>query len=226
VEVPRKAVRLRVAEAAEAAEAAPTMKESILAVAGRMFSTHSFDRTTTRMLADELGVNVATLYYHFADKQSLFFHYLEQLLLKLVKTVGGAVNASGMRPRDQLAAFARAHVRFQVEERGVASLYAMRGVVLADAPAEYQKRLSAVERKHYQLLRRIIQNGIRDDGFSVDALAPAVFAIFAIGEHAPTWFRENGSMGPAALAEAYARIALRIVGVPESMPPPNKGGGQ
>lgn len=206
----RKVARLRVADATGDS---PSTKEAILAAAGRLFATHTFDRTTTRMLAGELGVNVATIYYHFPDKQSIFFHYLHEALLKLAKDVSEAVSASGSRARDRLAVFVRTHVRWQLEQRGVATLYMARSVVLSDAPPEYPERLSAVERRHYQLLHQIIEDGVRDDGFQVDALAPTVFAVFAIGEYAPNWFRDDGAMGIAGVAELYARLALRMVGV-------------
>ncbi|MDY0000800.1 MAG: helix-turn-helix domain-containing protein [Polyangia bacterium] len=43
-----------------------------LAVARRVFGDYGFHGTTTRMIAREAGVDVATLYYHWGEKQELY----------------------------------------------------------------------------------------------------------------------------------------------------------
>lgn len=43
-----------------------------LAVARRVFGDYGFHGTTTRMIAQEAGVDVATLYYHWGEKQELY----------------------------------------------------------------------------------------------------------------------------------------------------------
>ncbi|MPZ52598.1 MAG: TetR family transcriptional regulator [Acidimicrobiia bacterium] len=47
-------------------------KTRIVEVAEVMFANYGFDGLTTRELADELGLNIATIHYHYGSKQELY----------------------------------------------------------------------------------------------------------------------------------------------------------
>jgi AcrR family transcriptional regulator len=47
-------------------------QQAILGAAIRMFADFGFSGVTTRMIARQVGVGVATLYHHFSDKESLY----------------------------------------------------------------------------------------------------------------------------------------------------------
>ena len=74
-------------------------KDSILRTAAKFFSERGYDKVTIREIAKDVGINPASLYYHFPSKeavlQDLYEYYAEQLksvmpdveeLLKLVDT--------------------------------------------------------------------------------------------------------------------------------------------
>ena len=47
-------------------------KEKILNSAARLFSTYGYDSTTTRMIGREADVNIATIAFHFENKENLY----------------------------------------------------------------------------------------------------------------------------------------------------------
>jgi AcrR family transcriptional regulator len=49
-----------------------SMKARILMVARRIFGEYGFHGTTTRMIAQEVGIDVSTLYYHWGEKGDLY----------------------------------------------------------------------------------------------------------------------------------------------------------
>ena len=49
-----------------------TTKEKILQAATHLFSTYGYDSTTTRMIGQEAGVNIATIAFHFENKETLY----------------------------------------------------------------------------------------------------------------------------------------------------------
>ena len=76
-----------------------TTKEKILKTAAKMFSEKGYDKVTTREIAKAVGINAASIYYHFPSKEdilkSLYNFYSEQRraeypdldeLLQLAKT--------------------------------------------------------------------------------------------------------------------------------------------
>jgi len=49
-----------------------TTKQVILAKATELFATHGYQGTTTRMIADKADVNVASISFHFRNKEGLY----------------------------------------------------------------------------------------------------------------------------------------------------------
>jgi AcrR family transcriptional regulator len=49
-----------------------SMKARILKVARRVFGEYGFHGTTTRMIAQETGIDISTLHYHWGDKANLY----------------------------------------------------------------------------------------------------------------------------------------------------------
>ncbi|HCO43605.1 MAG TPA: TetR/AcrR family transcriptional regulator [Gammaproteobacteria bacterium] len=50
----------------------PDTQKAILEAAIRLFADLGFSGVTTRMVAREVGIGIATLYHHFPDKESLY----------------------------------------------------------------------------------------------------------------------------------------------------------
>ncbi|MBU1168015.1 MAG: CerR family C-terminal domain-containing protein [Proteobacteria bacterium] len=57
-------------------------RERILEYAGDMFGKKGFKSTTIRMIAQEAGVNVAAVNYHFRDKEGLYAEVIEDIFSK------------------------------------------------------------------------------------------------------------------------------------------------
>jgi AcrR family transcriptional regulator len=49
-----------------------SMKAKILKVARRVFGQYGFHGTTTRLIAQETGIDISTLHYHWGDKANLY----------------------------------------------------------------------------------------------------------------------------------------------------------
>jgi AcrR family transcriptional regulator len=65
-------------------------KEEILDVATQLFAAHGYDGTSMNDVAGRVGMRKASLFYHFATKDSLY----EAVLDRLVSQVGGPLTAT------------------------------------------------------------------------------------------------------------------------------------
>jgi len=61
-----------------------SMKARILAVARRIFGEYGFHGTTTRMIAQEVGIDISTLHYHWGEKKDLY----EAVIIDINKDLG------------------------------------------------------------------------------------------------------------------------------------------
>ena len=73
-----------------------SMKAKILTVARRIFGDYGFHGTTTRMIAQEVGIDISTLYYHWGEKGDLYeavvldiYEDLRQRLIEVEKIIHG-----------------------------------------------------------------------------------------------------------------------------------------
>jgi AcrR family transcriptional regulator len=170
-----------------------------------------------QVIADRIGITAPALYYHFANKQELLYGCLELALSDLVASGESSLMHAGADPRERLRAFARTHVAFHIERTHLQSVYetTLYGMgQLANALSSSQRRrLVELQRRHLDNLRGVLKEGVTAGQFSVVGVTPTAFAIFAVGEHVVSWFKPTGPQNPAEIAELYAELALRMVGV-------------
>ncbi len=56
-----------------------SMKARILVSARKIFGEYDYKGTTTRMIAKDVGIDIATLYYHWGEKQDLYEAVLQDV---------------------------------------------------------------------------------------------------------------------------------------------------
>ena len=66
-----------------------SMKGRILKAARRVFGEYGFHGTTTRMIAEDVGIDISTLHYHWGEKGDLYeasvLDITEDLRVKLIE---------------------------------------------------------------------------------------------------------------------------------------------
>lgn len=80
-----------------------TTKERILQEAVKVFSRYGYHGTTTRMIAQEAGINISALHYHWGDKKELYeaaVIYVNKLIAKAHKVIGETI--IGLSPEEKI----------------------------------------------------------------------------------------------------------------------------
>lgn len=184
-----------------AADDSLSARDQILDVYGRLFTSQGYAATSTRDIADAVGIRQASLYYHFAGKPQI----LEELLARTVRPTLNQI--------DRIDAVAAS--------RGAAS--ALYGLVmidtrtLADAPHNTGRLpslpdvLSLEESKPYKLIHRDLVKayarlGSQVAGFDVDGVLLEHLVSVVV-----TW-RTNGDPVNDATCHTVAATVLRSCG--------------
>jgi AcrR family transcriptional regulator len=98
----------------------PETRERILDVATPLFSEHGFAGTSTRMVADAARINVATLAYHFGDKEGLYSEVVQRLHRDLAATIPITMPAG--TPAESLRAILNTAWQFAKQRRTLVRL--------------------------------------------------------------------------------------------------------
>src|ERR1700722_6743204 len=83
--------------------------DRVLVEAARLFRERGYAATTTREIAIQLGINKASLYYHFAKKQDLLYAICVESMRRIYEEVSAAVEKES-DPADRLRALIDRHL--------------------------------------------------------------------------------------------------------------------
>ncbi|EWH02709.1 TetR family transcriptional regulator [Halomonas sp. BC04] len=97
-------------------------------LAAQLFVQEGFDRTTVRMLAQEMGIKSGSLFHHFRDKQEILAAVIEEGTQNALSLARHALEQCGDSPEERLHAMARAHLETLLTDRNahVVALYEWR----------------------------------------------------------------------------------------------------
>jgi AcrR family transcriptional regulator len=87
----------------KAREAPGSTKARILEAAEEVFALRGFPGASTREIAARAGVNISSLHYHWASKETLYFAVFHDIFDRLVELVRDALEPLQRQPLDRRA---------------------------------------------------------------------------------------------------------------------------
>jgi len=154
----------------------PSTRERIIEAATRLFAERGFAGTTTRAIATEAGVNLATIRYHVGGKFDLFRTVLEQLyaeemevLTEHLRPLQNARIAGQAEVIDALVGLANAIIDLMAQRPERPRLYLRRWLAPQDQIRSLEIRMSLeAHRRLHELLQSARENGAIDPDIPID----------------------------------------------------------
>jgi AcrR family transcriptional regulator len=179
-------------------------RDNLVKLAAELFAKKGYQATTVREIADEAGILSGSLYHHFDSKESIVDEVLSSFLEDLLSSYRGIIEQGG-GPRQVLAGLVQA---------GFASLGPHRAAITV--MQNDWSFLQQFERFHYlteaeQEVEKIwvaqIEAGQRDSVFRGDIDAKLTYRMIRDTIWlAVRWFRPDGRLDTAGLAEHYMKV--------------------
>lgn len=181
-------------------------RAAILTVASRLFAQHGYHGTTTREIADGVGIRQPSLFHHFGSKAAIMQALLEHDL-------STAVRRAERTARITAPAGVRLY-RYLVDdvEHVARSPYNLAGVYTEEVRASPE--FEVWHRKRHRLHRaieRMVRDGV-DDGEFVD-MAPRLVREAILGVLGRTLSSYSGGQAPfdGAMTDQIAGFVLRAL---------------
>lgn len=127
-----------------------------------LFAEKGFHNVSLRKLASALGMQAGSIYNHIESKQDLLFELIDEHETDLLDALEVSV-LSNTRPFEQLLAYIRTHIDFNVghtHRRSIAQLE-FRNL----SPCQ-QMGILAIRKKQENTLSNIVQQGIQQNAFN------------------------------------------------------------
>ena len=183
--------------------ASPRRKE-LTRLAAQLFVQEGFDRTTVRMLAQEMGIKSGSLFHHFKDKQEILAAVIEEGTHNALAIARRALDESPPSSEARLRAMARAHLETLFTDRNahVVALFEWRR--LDDSAKAHLSHLrDAYEALWVQVIEEALAAGlIHGDRFLISR-----FVLGALN-WTVRWYDPTGPRTPDELAEELIAMIM------------------
>ncbi|HYE48633.1 MAG TPA: TetR/AcrR family transcriptional regulator [Azospirillaceae bacterium] len=204
-EVPRRRGRPRAIVQAPT-EISP--REEILRAAATLFATQGFAATTTRQIAEAVGIRQPSLFTHFENKQQIF----ETLVTGLITATGRIYELvlarwGSARPMVLLYALFRADIHYlATDPYRVGAFTSVRELEAAGFTPLIEER-----KRGLTLYRSVVERGGEAGEFAYGDLEIASNLVYTMTESVITWSEQALQRPAALLATEAADLMLRAL---------------
>ena len=185
-----------------------TVQRGLLSAAVRCFAVNGFHATTTRDIAEGVGLSPAALYVHFPSKELVLFEIVrvghERVLAHLQDPAILALDDSADRLRAIVSAYTAWHARHHVAAR-VCQLE------LTGLTPEHYEEILGLRHRINEFFRDAVARGIADGSFADIDVKRVTRAMLSLSIDLVRWYRLGGPDSPGELGEFYADLALKLV---------------
>jgi AcrR family transcriptional regulator len=189
----------------------------ILTAAAELLGEHGYDAVSLEDVADRLDVTKGSLYYYFASKDELVTAAIENLGNGWTARLERLPAAHEGPPGHRLHALISEHIAIAVREYPAAlRMFA----VPRDWPAAQRARIKDMRRRHDQVFRQVIEEGVASGEFSVTAVNPVLQCMHAAMSQAPLWC---ASLTGQAQDDAISELAGTLMMLVGEMPARHRG---
>jgi AcrR family transcriptional regulator len=187
-------------------------RAEIAEAAAQLFRVRGYHATTVRQLAQALDLQGGSLYAHIASKEDVLAAIVDRAADRF-QTAIAAVEGSQAPAAARLRAAIHAHIGVVADDLAAATVYFQDWRHLS---APQMERIRERRDAYEAVWREIVASGVASGQFrSVD---PALAAVLCLSgcNWLYQWFRTDGALDPAAVADAFADMLLDGLAAPDA----------
>jgi AcrR family transcriptional regulator len=176
-------------------------REAVILAAARAFHEHGYHNTSLEDVATALNVTKPTIYYYVANKEEILFECF-RTGLDQIKSVFGELATSKACAREKLLVLIRHYGAAIAGEFG----WCMVRAEDQDLSPAMSGRIRALKSEIDQRIRGLIRQGIKDGSVAACDPKMTAFAIAGALNWISHWYRQDASLSPAEVGEAFSRV--------------------
>jgi TetR/AcrR family transcriptional regulator, cholesterol catabolism regulator len=198
-------------------EAAPTYRarrDEIVAAAGRAFLAKGYRATSFRDIAESVGVDRATLYYYFESKHDLFHAATSAAVARNIAEAE-EIAAAHLPASEKVTEILRRLLdSYTDRDYPYMFIFLQEDVnqISEDPDDPWAREMNECSRRYERAITAIIAEGAERGEFDL-AGPPHVLtkALIGMANWTHRWYRSDGEMSAAEIADTFARTFLHGV---------------
>lgn len=188
------------------AEARP-MRESILAAAVQLFAEYGYHAAPLRDIARVAGIQAASIYHHYPNKQSLLVEIME-VYMKRLNTHLEHIIQEYQDPLQCLQQAIANHIRLHTAHKAEFFIIDTEIRALEDENRAY---ILSLRDTYEALLQGILKDGMAQGVFRQSDSKVVSYAIIAMCTEVAAWFRPDGRLTTQEVVTLYRQIITQGV---------------
>jgi AcrR family transcriptional regulator len=177
--------------------------ERLLSTAAEVFAANGYHSTTMRDLSRATGMSLAGMYYYVQGKEELLAMIQERCFQQVLDGAQQAVGA-GSDPEDSLRRLIRHHTTFFTEHMPEMKVLSHEADSLT---SERRRPIDQLKRHYVNLLVELLGEAVPELRERVDPRV-AGLALFGMMNWIYTWYKPEGDVAPAVLADQLTELYL------------------
>lgn len=178
------------------------MRESILVAAVQLFAEYGYHAAPLRDIARIAGIQAASIYHHYANKQALLVEIMETYMQRLIESLKHILNEYDdpvKRLHEAIANHIRMHTMYKDE-------FFIIDTEIRALENENRPQILALRSRYEELLQEILRDGMERGVFRQSDVKIASYAIIAMCTEVATWFRPDGRLSVQQVILIYRQL--------------------
>jgi AcrR family transcriptional regulator len=180
----------------------PSMRENILAAAVQLFAEYGYHAAPLRDIARIAGIQAASIYHHYPNKQSLLVEIMETHMRHLNSKLEHILREYD-DPLQRLHAMIASHIRLHTSYK--AEFFIIDTEIRA-LEGENRVYILSLRDKYESLLQDLLRDGMERGIFRQSDAKVSSYAIIAMCTEVATWFRPDGRLSVQQVIDIYSQI--------------------
>ncbi|GAB4481071.1 MAG: TetR/AcrR family transcriptional regulator [Anaerolineales bacterium] len=177
-------------------------RDEILEAAAQIFRQKGYHAASMQEIADAVKLQKASLYHHVNSKQDILLALLDRALDMLIEGME-RVLALDLPPEEKLRQAMLVYLQIMLEERDLSSVLLLE---YRSLEPEYRQRHILRRDQYESLWRSLLIEGAEQGVFVVSDVALVARFLLGVMNWTVTWYREDGRLTPAQIAQECANL--------------------
>jgi len=184
------------------------MRDRLVIEAARLFRTHGYAGTSTRTLAESLGLTKAALYHHFPSKDALLYEICLESIARIDVAVSSALHGLG-DSLQRLRAAVVAHVASALQD---ADMHATMLIEMRALAPEDRAEVREIRARYEARIRNLIEAAQRDGYVRAQPSSRwLTLALLNTLNWSIFWYRPDGGSAPEEIGRVLLDVFLNGV---------------
>jgi AcrR family transcriptional regulator len=179
-----------------------SVRASVMAAAVQLFAEYGYHAASMRDIARMSGIQAASIYYHYANKQALLVEIMETYMLQLNASLEHILREES-DPQQRLSAAIANHIRLHTTHKRE---FFIIDTEIRALEGEKRAAILALRDRYEDLIQELLQDGMDRGVFRHSDVKIASYALIAMCTEVATWFRPDGRLTVQQVTDMYSEM--------------------